>query len=172
MADAAAHDDGLPVIADAATGRLLVVRGFADDATLADRVLATTGLIPPRAPGRVAESGPTRLIWLEPTAWLLEADDTVADRAIADLGAIEVTDGRVVLALSGARVRDLLAVGTGLDLDPALFPPGHATRTLFGRLGVLLHAVDAAPTYRLHVDRAHARWFRDWILAARRDLDL
>jgi sarcosine oxidase subunit gamma len=84
---------------------------------------------------------------------------------------VEVTDARLVLEIGGPRARDLLAVGTSLDLDEAAFPPGRAARTRFGRVTALIHLAGPEPVFRLHLDRPLERWFRTWLEGALRGVD-
>lgn len=164
-------------IAEAPDRRRLLLRGRGEDAVFADEVRWVFGVRLPVAPCTSAEGETARCLWLDPTTWLTESDDREADLALDRLGAIEIGDARLVLAIEGRRARDLLAVGTGIDLDPAVFPQGRVVRTLFGRLTTTLHLVDAAPLlgsplFHLHVDRAAGRWLHDWLTVAVRGLDL
>jgi sarcosine oxidase subunit gamma len=161
-------------IAEAPPRRRLLLRGAADDAGFAETVHAALGVALPTRPGTAAEGGTARCLWLDPTAWLAECGDPEA-AALERLGAIEVTDARLVLQVDGARARELLAVGTGIDLHPAAFPAGRVAGTLFGRLGATLHRLDAPGgevVFHLHVDRAAGRWLAGWLQAAVRGLDL
>ena len=164
-------------IAEAPDRRRLVLRGRGEDAVFADEVRWVFGVRLPVVPCTASEGEAARCLWLEPTAWLAESGDREADLALERLGAIEVGDARLVLAIEGRRARDLLAVGTGVDLDPDAFPAGRVVRTLFGRLSATLHLVDAAPLlgsplFHLHVDRAAGPWLAVWLAAAVRGLDL
>lgn len=163
-------------IAEAPERRRLLLRGRAEDAVFADEVRWVFGVRLPVQPCTSSEGDDARCLWLDPTMWLTESADREADLALARLGAIEIGDARLVLAVEGRRARDLLAVGTGVDLDPAMFPPGRVVRTLFGRVTATLHHVDAAPLlgsplFHLHVDRAAGPWFGDWLRATVQALD-
>ncbi|BBK33690.1 sarcosine oxidase subunit gamma [Stella humosa] len=164
-------------IAEAPACRRLLLRARADDAVFADEVRWVFGIRPPALPCTATENEHARCLWLDPTCWLVESGDREAELAFQRLAPIEVTDARLVLTVEGRRARDLLAVGTGIDLHPAAFPPGRVVRTLFGRLGATLYLADAAPLlvaplFHLHVDRAAERWLADWLAAAVRGLDL
>jgi sarcosine oxidase, subunit gamma len=64
-----------------------------------------------------------------------------ADQAVAFGPSVFVVDqshGRVLIRVSGAPVRKMLAKGTALDLHPDQFPIGDATTTLIGHIAVNL----------------------------------
>ena len=164
-------------VEEAPACRRLLLRGRAEDAVFADEVRWTFGTRLPARPCSSAESDAARCLWLGPTTWLAESGDREADLALERLAALEVTDARLVLAVEGRRARELLAVGTGIDLHPAAFPAGRVVRTLFGRLDAALYLADAgplldAPLFHLHVDRAAGPWLAPWLLEAARKLDL
>ncbi len=153
-------------VAEAGPCRVLLLRGAPDGA------LALLGMPEPPEPCTAAEAAGARLVWLSPDCYQIEtADEALADAAIARLGAVEVTDARLVLELRGPRARDLLAVGTSVDLHECAFPPGSAVRTRFGRVTALIHLAGPGPVFRLHLDRPLERWFRTWLEGALRGLD-
>lgn len=164
-------------IAEAPDRRRLLLRGRGEDTAFVEEVRVVFGLSLPVEPCTSSEGSGARCHWLGPTTWLAETGDREADLALERLGAIEVSDARLVLAVKGQRARDLLAVGTGVDLDPEVFPPGRVVGTLFGRVSATLHFVSEAPLpdsplFHLHVDRAAGPWLADWLAAALAGLDL
>ncbi len=159
-------------IAEAPDRRRLLLRGRGEDAGFLDAVRLVFGLRLPVQPCTASEGVGARCLWLGSTTWLAESDDRAADLALERLGAIEVSDARLVLEIEGRRARDLLAVGTGIDLDPDAFPAGRVAGTLFGRVPATLHRAGDAPLFHLHIDRAAAPWLADWLAAAVRGLDL
>ena len=58
----------------------------------------------------------------------------------ADLGPdasfLDQSDGRFLIVAEGPDVREMLAKGTGMDLDPAAFPQDASAMTAFGHLTV------------------------------------
>ena len=52
------------------------------------------------------------------------------------------SDARLVLRLSGPRVRDVLAKGVPVDLHPQAFKPGDVANTLVGYIGVQIDMLD------------------------------
>ncbi len=53
------------------------------------------------------------------------------------------SDARLVLHLSGPRVRDVLAKGVPIDLHPKVFKPGDVATTLIAYIGVQIDMLDA-----------------------------
>ncbi|CAO3456337.1 Sarcosine oxidase gamma subunit [Azospirillum argentinense] len=133
------------------------------------------GIVPPEQPGAAARSPVAELLWLGPDEWLVlgSGPGSLAPALLrAGLAAAEVGDGLPDLELSGPRAREVLAGGTALDLHPAAFPAGRATRTRLGRIGVLLQrAEDGAdgPVFRLHVERPWAGYLWSWLADAALD---
>jgi sarcosine oxidase subunit gamma len=129
----------------------------------------------PLQPNRVAVMRAVRTLWLGPDEWLITAPDGAVPellswitRAVADRRAAvtDLSDSRVVIEIAGPRARALLEKGCGLDLHPRAFTPGCCAQTLFARLPVIIDQTSAAPSYRLFVRRAAARWLCDWLIDA------
>ncbi len=111
-------------------------------------------------------------LWLGPDEWLITAAVTEAAGLLARLGgalaghhasAVEVSDARTVIVLRGARARDVLAKGCGLDLHPRQFRPGRCAQTALARAGVLIHQTVAEPAYDIYVERSFAQYLWTWL---------
>jgi heterotetrameric sarcosine oxidase gamma subunit len=76
------------------------------------------------------------------------------------------SDARLVLRLSGPRVRDVLAKGLAIDLHPKAFKPGDVASTPIASIGVQIDMLDAAPTYQLTAPRSMAGSFWSWLSAS------
>ena len=149
-----------------------VLRGCAEDAGFARAVEAVLGTALPLQPGEATGIGADALlIRLGPDEWRLSAplsdDGALAARLASGLadgqGAlVNVSSATTVIAVTGERAADLLATGTGIDLDPAVFPPGRAVRTRIGNAQALLHR-RAEDAFELHVPRSYARSFWEWL---------
>ncbi len=156
------------------------LRGPADDPAFARAVETGLGAGLPQQPGAVAEIGADALlIRLGPDEWRLTAplsdDGRIAARLASALAGgrgalVNVSSATTVIAVSGAHAADLLATGTGIDLDPAAFPPGRAARTRIGNAQALVHR-KAEDAFELHVPRSYARSFWDWLEARGREFD-
>lgn len=108
---------------------------------------------------------------LGPDEWLLIAggrdDDAgaLAQQLAADLGPrahtiVDISHRNVAIELTGSDAVDVLNTGCPLDLGDAAFPPGSATRTLYGKAEVILMRSGTAqqPTFRVECWRSFGRY--------------
>jgi sarcosine oxidase subunit gamma len=116
---------------------------------------------------------------LGPDEWLLCLPETEPRNLTAEIGTVlagrhhsivDVSHRYVALAVSGARAADVLSAGCPLDLSPAAFPAGAATRTLLGKCEIILARIDDAPTFEIECGRSFAAYVRDFLLEASREL--
>lgn len=70
---------------------------------------------------------------------------------------------RVILRLSGAKVRELMQKGCRLDLHPSVARKGFCAQTQMAQTGVLIHQVDDKPTYDLLIYSGFAHDFAKWL---------
>ena len=157
-----------------------VLRGPADDAAFAQAVEAALGTGLPTEPGAVAETGAGALLTrLGPDEWRLTAplsdDGRTAARLASALGGgrgalVNISSASTVITVAGEHAADLLATGTGIDLDPAAFPAGRAARTRIGNAQALVHR-KAEDAFELHVPRSYARSFWEWLEERGREFD-
>ncbi len=157
-----------------------VLRGPADDPAFARAVETGLGAGLPQQPGAVAEIGAgALLIRLGPDEWRLTAplsdDGRIAARLASALAGgrgalVNVSSASTVITVAGEHAANLLATGTGIDLDPAAFPPGRAARTRIGNAQALVHR-KAEDAFELHVPRSYARSFWEWLEARGREFD-
>ena len=83
---------------------------------------------------------------------------------LAGLASIaDQSDGRVVLRLSGDRVRDVLAKGVPVDLHPRNFRTGDVASTLVAHIGVQIEQLDDRPTFQLMAFRSLAGSLWSWL---------
>jgi sarcosine oxidase subunit gamma len=114
--------------------------------------------------------------WLGPDEWLLtsaeEASEELEARvraAVVPLGgsAADVSAQRIILRLTGERVRDVLAKGCSIDLHPRVFGRGSSAQTTLGQAGIVLLALsDAGDDYLVFVRSSFAGYLADWLLDA------
>ncbi len=127
------------------------------------------GLALPERPGW-SDGGGLRAVWVGPERWLVFGGGDMERMLRERLGALasvsDQSDSRVVLRLSGPRVRDALAKMLPIDLHPRAFRPGDAAVTLAGHIGVVIWLLDDAPTYDLAVARSYAGSLAEWLIAA------
>jgi sarcosine oxidase subunit gamma len=116
------------------------------------------GVALPRQACRAAASGSRAALWLGPDEWLLLADPEEAESVEAALSAalagqkhslVDVSHRNTSFALSGPDAALALNSACLLDLDPAAFPVGMCTRTVFGKAEIMLWRTDAT---RFHVE--------------------
>jgi methylglutamate dehydrogenase subunit D len=73
------------------------------------------------------------------------------------------SDGRVVLCLSGDRVREVLAKGIPVDLHSQSFKTGDVASTLVAHIGVQIQQLDEQPTFQLMAFRSLAGSLWSWL---------
>lgn len=114
-------------------------------------------------------------LWLAPDQWLLLSDRRSADALIDECGsvladrlhlAVDVSAALGCITLRGGRVRDLLAMGSGVDWSAS--PAARCVRTRFARLPVIVHRV-VEDHCDLYCDRSYHAWLETWLTRALRD---
>jgi len=114
----------------------------------------------------VPNTGSETVLWLGPDQWLVfGASEEQLRVALGDTAGsvVDVSANRVAFELSGPGARDVLEQGCGIDLHPRAFGPGRCAQTMLARANVVLHQVDAAPTYRILVRPSFAGYLRSWL---------
>jgi len=121
-----------------------VLRGGSQVISAAARAL---GLPPDETPCRAVCDGNWAALWLGPDERLLigpedEAGQTaeLLRHALAGMAhsLVEVSHAFVAFEVSGSRAAQALNAGCPLDLDPAPFPLGMCTRTVFAKAQIVL----------------------------------
>ena len=145
---------------------MLDVRGPAD--AVAAHLKARCGLEIPREPNAAIGSA-TRALWLGPDEWLVISNATACAIVEAsdqpDVSITDVGHGRAALRLRGPDLRDALAKGCSLDLDPRAFPRGRCAQTAIGRISVILDHVEP-DVVDVYCARSYARSFWHWLTEA------
>lgn len=140
-----------------------------------DAVKAALGVALPREPNTIAEGNNIAALWLGPAEWLLvgpvgaEAainDALVEGLAGSSVGVVDVTEGRTTIRLAGPIARDVLSMGCPLDLHPRVFGAGRCAQSFIVRSTVILHQVDDAPVYDVHVERSQSDYLFAWFETA------
>jgi len=133
-------------------------------------VRAAYGVDLPNGPSRVEGKG-VAFVWAGPDQWLAIADrnesrDLEAELKTALTGSASVvdhSDGRVVVRISGARARDVMAKGVPIDLHARAFKPGSVAITHASHIGVILWQLDDTPTYEVAMFRSYVDSFAHWL---------
>jgi heterotetrameric sarcosine oxidase gamma subunit len=172
---------GEPGVAVALRSDLALAYVFArngKDGDLRKRVRDRFGLHLPMAAqradtGAVPSLDSLNFIWAGPGRWLAGTSaqtgaslETMLRNELSGVASvINQTDGRCVFRISGPSVREVLAKGVPIDLDPLVFGPGDTALTLVGHISVHLWQIDRTPTYDLAVPRSFAANFCEWLFA-------
>jgi sarcosine oxidase subunit gamma len=139
---------------------------------------AALGVDFPSQPCTFTGNGSIEVAWLGPDEYLLIAPpdravelEAVVREALADSpgAVVDVSAQRTTVALSGPRVRDLLAHGCSIDLHPAVAVTGTCVQTLLARTGVILLVRDAERgEFGVLVRASFAEYFAAWVSDAGR----
>lgn len=169
--DRAAAADGHTIrIEDRGPVGQVTLRGDLGSDTVRDAVKAAVGVDVPE-PLRGSFDGGKGAVWMSPDELLLftaydQAGELVEGLEAALAGAhhmaVDVSDARAVLTLSGARVAEVLAKGAPIDLSPAAFPVGMARRTHIGGIAVAFWR-RAEEEWEIVCLRSFARHLFDWL---------
>ncbi|MCE2521179.1 MAG: sarcosine oxidase subunit gamma [Alphaproteobacteria bacterium] len=149
----------------------ITVRGKVADDAIRDAL----GLSLPGEPNTACSGEDHAILWLGPDEWLVVGPPDTERELVSTLGAalpdaavIDVTEGYATIRLGGPLARDVLSMGTPLDLHPREFAAGAATRTLFARTTIILHKISDDPVFDIHVERSQAEYLWTWLETASR----
>ena len=154
---------------DLSFASVIAKRGKRDQ--LASAVETAYGVALPKGPRRVTK-GSVTFAGTGPDQWVASAEgaeaQSFAARVRGRIGLFaavsDQTDARLVLRLSGPKVRDVLAKGVPLDLHPKVFKPGDVATTLVAYIGVQIDRIDEA--FQLTAPRSMAGSFWSWLSAS------
>ena len=76
---------------------------------------------------------------------------------------LDSSDPKAVSGLTGKDARDLLMKGCPVDLHEREFHSGCSTRTLLGKVEVIIHQVSDRPEYDIYVHRSFSEFLWDWL---------
>ena len=128
--------------------------------------------------GRIADA--TAIVALEtdktlflpsgPGHWLALSESHATEALATIFGdtasVCDQTGSRVRFEVAGARARELLGKGVGIDLHPTRFAVGQVAVTSIAHMGAMLWRLDEKPTFHLLVARSYAESFRHWLRVA------
>jgi sarcosine oxidase subunit gamma len=140
---------------------------------LINAVNTAFGIVLPDGPRRVTR-GHVTFAGVGPDQWIASADGSdaagFAGRMRGRIGPFaavsDQSDARLVLRVSGPRVRDALAKGVPVDLHPKAFKPGYIACTVVSYVNTQIDMLDDAPTYQLAAPRSMAGSFWSWLTAS------
>ena len=95
------------------------------------------------------------------------------ERCAAALGkclyiAVDASAAWYCESLEGARVRDLLGMGAGIDWSSGAMPAGRCVRTRFARIAAVFQ-VTGSDRFDVYVDRSHRDYLDRWLANAVED---
>lgn len=98
----------------------------------------------------------------------------LATQADEHVSIVDLTHGRALVRLTGARSPDLLAKECGVDLADAVCPDGTALRSAVARVATDLVRDDVSGTrsYLLHCERSSGQYLVDSLLDAGAEFDI
>ncbi|WPZ32590.1 sarcosine oxidase subunit gamma family protein [Thalassobaculum sp. OXR-137] len=138
-----------------------------------DRMAAVA--LPLPAPGRAVSVDGLRLLSLAPGRWMALSAGTqdlmgMLRERCAGAGAalVDQSHGRATLRVSGARVREVLAGGTGIDLHPRAFAEDRVVSTALYHVPVTIDRRLGTATFDLHLPRGYARSLAERLIATGR----
>ncbi|MEL7089990.1 MAG: sarcosine oxidase subunit gamma family protein [Planctomycetota bacterium] len=127
----------------------MTLRGDVGGAAMAALMLElTSSTVPDQL--QVVAKGDNRVVWMSPDELLVILPRDGVAPAVARTGevlgkahhmALDVSDARALIRLSGAHVGEVLAKGVPCDVSEKAFPPGTARRTHLAGLAVGLWRV-------------------------------
>ncbi|MDH4441605.1 MAG: sarcosine oxidase subunit gamma [Rhizobium sp.] len=129
----------------------------------ADAVAALSkslGLKLPTKPKTSAATKGRTAFWIGPDEWLLideKGGDLMADCAASGAlhSATDISHRNTAVIVSGPAAADTINSASPLDLSLAAFPVGAVTRSVFGKIEIILYRVDEE-TFRVECWRSFA----------------
>jgi sarcosine oxidase subunit gamma len=140
---------------------MIEVRTWTDETTLA-------GIALPHA-NRAAVTGEVAALWLGPRRFLLVGPGLHGRLELSGAALVDQSDARAVIRIAGPRCRDVLAKGTGIDLER--FAVDDVALTLLGHVAVALHGA-GAEAIDVFVPRSYALTLWEWLLDAAEEYGL
>lgn len=131
------------------------------------------GLPLPGKPKTSAAKGGRAALWLGPDEWLVidegEADLSAICAGVTKLhSAVDISHRNVAIMVSGARAADVINAGCPQDLSLTAFPVGAASRTVLGKVEVVLWRT-GDETFRVEVWRSFSDYAFMLLAEATRD---
>jgi sarcosine oxidase subunit gamma len=123
--------------------------------------------------GDFAGKGGRAALWLGPDEWLVidtAGNDPAADCAKAKAlhSAVDISHRNVAILVSGPAAEAVLSAGCPQDLSPDAFPVGAASRTVFGKIEIVLLRT-GEDAFRLECWRSFSEYAFGLLAEAARD---
>ena len=129
------------------------------------------GVTLPTAPKTSASKGSRHALWLGPDEWLVidETADPAADCANVSTAhsAVDVSHRNTAILVNGRGAADVLNAGCPQDLSLEAFPVGACSRTVFGKIEVVLYRT-AEDAFRVECWRSFSDYAFEFLKDAAR----
>jgi len=175
------HEDiGLSLSERSALGHINLRRDPAD-VDFVSIIHKSTHVRLPETPNTFISNAGIWALWLGPHEWLIVTpgglevslqDALHTTLANHNHSVTDVTCGNIAMSLSGARTREVLAKGCGIDLHERFFVPGTCVQTQVSKANVLISRPDSTSRFDLIVRRSFAEYLALWLLDAGREYGL
>jgi sarcosine oxidase subunit gamma len=131
------------------------------------------GLALPTRPKTSVSSGARRVLWLGPDEWLVideaQADlATLCRRVKALHSAVDVSHRNTAIVVAGPGAADVINAGCPQDLSLAAFPVGACSRTVLGKVEIVLLRTEP-DAFRVEVWRSFSDYAFALLAEAARD---
>jgi len=174
------EDTGLSLSERAALGHINLRRD-PEDTDFVNIVHKSTSVRLPETPNTLISNAGISALWLGPHEWQIVTpgglevalqDSLHTALANHNYSVTDVTCGNTAMSLCGARTRDVLAKGCGIDLHERFFVPGTCVQTQVSKANVLISRPDSSSRFDLIVRRSFAEYLALWLLDAGREYGL
>ena len=146
------------------------------DASLRERIRQHFLLELPGRPA-IVRAGGVSFTGIGPHHWLALSDGgghmfSGSLRAlVAPLASVsDQSGGYIVFRVGGHAIRDTLAKGFPIDLDPRAFKPGDAATTIVSHIGAIIwrcdDGADGSACFEIALFRSHAQSFWEWFVSS------
>lgn len=131
------------------------------------------GVTLPKKPKSSASQGARHALWLGPDEWLIidekgdPADDCAASKAAHS--AVDISHRNTAILVSGPAAADAINAGCPQDLSLEAFPVGACSRTVMGKIEVVLYRT-ADDAFRVECWRSFSEYAFDFLTDAARGL--
>jgi len=137
---------------------------------------AALGVTLPERPKASASANDRHALWLGPDEWLLIGPDGTDFVGLArDSGvlhsATDVSHRNIGIIVSGPGAATAISSACPQDLSPSVFPVGACSRTVFGKMEIVLYRTDD-DTYRVECWRSFAEYCFGMLSEGAADADL
>jgi sarcosine oxidase subunit gamma len=134
------------------------------------------GVTLPQKPKTSAGGNGIHALWLGPDEWLLIGPDRtdfvgLAAKSGALHSAVDVSHRNIGIIVSGPGAQTAISSACPQDLTPSVFPVGACSRTVFGKMEIVLYRPEE-DTYRVECWRSFAEYCFGMLSEGAADADL